>query len=160
MSVQFDYYDESLGNAPSAECLLSLETDNNFYISTSGALPYWREPADEAEDRMTIPVVFIESILRRAPVPNPGSLKERKCLESTLSLDFINNWVSVLVDELGMISPEDGDEDAVKDFADFDELPLHATSPAPPLRRRRPSALKCTQRASRMTPCMLGPRPS
>ncbi|KAL1524410.1 hypothetical protein AB1Y20_019305 [Prymnesium parvum] len=124
MSTQFDY-DEALGNAASPDCLLSLETDNNFFISTSNALP-WKEPADQAEDRMTIPVIFIESLLRKAPVPDPSSLNGKLCLESVLSLDFINNWISVLVDELGMLAAEDGDQDAVRDFADFDELQTKA----------------------------------
>ncbi|KAL1529200.1 hypothetical protein AB1Y20_000158 [Prymnesium parvum] len=120
MWIQFDY-DESLGNEASPDCLLSLETENNFFISTSRALP-WKEPSDRSDDRMTVPAIFIESLLRKAPVSDPSSLNDKGCLESTLSLDFINNWISVLVDEVAMLASDDGDEDAVKDFIDFDEL--------------------------------------
>ncbi|KAL1507907.1 hypothetical protein AB1Y20_007513 [Prymnesium parvum] len=50
MSVDFDY-DENQGNPAHTDCLLSMETDNNFYVATSGALP-WREPEDTPGDRM------------------------------------------------------------------------------------------------------------
>mmetsp|Transcript_45444 Transcript_45444/g.112979 ORF Transcript_45444/g.112979 Transcript_45444/m.112979 type:complete len:110 (-) Transcript_45444:95-424(-) len=64
MSVDFDY-DENLGNSAHNECLLSMETDNNFYVATSGALP-WREPDDAPGDRMVVPGIFVESLLRKA----------------------------------------------------------------------------------------------
>jgi len=38
MSVDFDY-DENQGNSAHTECLLSMETDNNFYVATAEALP-------------------------------------------------------------------------------------------------------------------------
>ncbi|KAL1507908.1 hypothetical protein AB1Y20_007513 [Prymnesium parvum] len=95
MSVDFDY-DENQGNPAHTDCLLSMETDNNFYVATSGALP-WREPEDTPGDRM-----------------------RGWCLE------YINRWPSVFVDELQLIAAEDGDPDSVRDFKDFDELQLAA----------------------------------
>ncbi|KAL1496792.1 hypothetical protein AB1Y20_014380 [Prymnesium parvum] len=125
MSVNFEY-DESMGNpAQHAECLLSLETDNNFYVATSDALP-WREPDDEPGDRMVVPIVFVESLLRMAPVEDPSQLNDKGCLSSVLSTTFINQWLSVFVDELQLIAAEDGDQDAVRDFKDFDELQMAA----------------------------------
>jgi len=55
MSVDFDY-DENQGNSAHTECLLSMETDNNFYVATSGALP-WREP-----DNVTLPAIEWSSL--------------------------------------------------------------------------------------------------
>mmetsp|Transcript_31452 Transcript_31452/g.78376 ORF Transcript_31452/g.78376 Transcript_31452/m.78376 type:complete len:397 (+) Transcript_31452:117-1307(+) len=124
MSVEFDY-DENQGNSAHNDCLLSMETDNNFYVSTAGAMP-WREPDDAPGDRMVVPGIFVESLLRKAPVPDPSKLKDMGCLSSVLSLSFINQWLSVLVDELHLIAAEDGDADSVRDFKDFDELQLAA----------------------------------
>jgi len=64
MSVDF-HYDENFGNPAQAECLLSLDMDNNFYVATADALP-WREPDDEPEDRMVVPIIYVESLLRKA----------------------------------------------------------------------------------------------
>lgn len=124
MSVDFDY-DEHLGNPAHTECLLTLETDNNFYVATSGALP-WREPEDAPGDRMVVPGIFIESLLRKAPVADPSLMRDRGCLSSTIGVAFINQWLSVLVDELHLIAADDGDQDSVRDFRDFDELQLAA----------------------------------
>mmetsp|Transcript_20395 Transcript_20395/g.50920 ORF Transcript_20395/g.50920 Transcript_20395/m.50920 type:complete len:587 (+) Transcript_20395:419-2179(+) len=124
MSIDFDY-DENQGSTAHTECLLSMETDNNFYVATSGAMP-WREPDDDAGDRMVVPSIFVESLLRKAPVANPSTLNGKGCLSSVLGLAFINKWLSVLVDELHMIAAEDGDTESVRDFKDFDELQLAA----------------------------------
>ncbi|KAL1530454.1 hypothetical protein AB1Y20_001356 [Prymnesium parvum] len=115
MSVDFDY-DENQGNPAHTDCLLSMETDNNFYVATSGALP-WREPEDTPGDRMRgwwpalVPGIFVESLLRKAPVTDASQLKDKGCLSSVLSLEYINRWLSVFVDELQLIAAEDGDPD-------------------------------------------------
>ncbi|KAL1519837.1 hypothetical protein AB1Y20_023341 [Prymnesium parvum] len=91
MSVDFDY-DENQGNTAHAECLLSMETDNNFYVAMSEALP-WREPEDAPGDRMVVPGIFVESLLRKAPVSDPSRLRDKGCLSSVLSLSYINRWL-------------------------------------------------------------------
>ncbi|KAL1495333.1 hypothetical protein AB1Y20_017187 [Prymnesium parvum] len=111
MSVDFDY-DENQGNTAHTECLLSMETDKNFYVATSGAMP-WREPDDDPGDRMVVPSIFVESLLRRSPVANPSTMNGKGCLSSVLGLTFINQWLSVLVDEVHMIAAEDGDTESV-----------------------------------------------
>mmetsp|Transcript_12013 Transcript_12013/g.25360 ORF Transcript_12013/g.25360 Transcript_12013/m.25360 type:complete len:136 (-) Transcript_12013:361-768(-) len=98
MSVDFDY-DENQGNSAHTECLLSIETDNNFYVATSGALP-WREPDNAPGDRMVVPGIFVESLLRKAVVPDPSSL----------------------------IAAEDGDTESVRDFKDFDGVALRGVA--------------------------------
>ncbi|KAL1525413.1 hypothetical protein AB1Y20_020272 [Prymnesium parvum] len=115
-------------NPAHTDCLLSMETDNNFYVATSGALP-WREPEDTPGDRMRgwwCAGIFVESLLRKAPVTDASQLKDKGCLSSVLSLEYINRWLSVFVDELQLIAAEDGDPDSVRDFKDFDELQLAA----------------------------------
>mmetsp|Transcript_13267 Transcript_13267/g.33120 ORF Transcript_13267/g.33120 Transcript_13267/m.33120 type:complete len:164 (+) Transcript_13267:134-625(+) len=126
MSVDFDY-DENQGNSAHTECLLSMETDNNFYVATSGALP-WREPDNAPGDRMVVPGIFVESLLRKAPVPDPSSLNDKGCLSSVLGIAFINQWLGVLVDELHLIAAEDGDTESVRDFKDFDGVALRGVA--------------------------------
>jgi len=75
---------------------------------------------------MVVPGIFVESLLRKAPVPDPSSLNDKGCLSSVLGIAFINQWLGVLVDELHLISAEDGDTESVRDFKDFDELQLAA----------------------------------
>jgi len=53
-------------------------------------------------------------------------LNGRGCLSSVLGLEFINQWLSVFVDELELIAAPDGDTESVRDFKDFDELQLAA----------------------------------
>lgn len=120
MSVQFEY-DEDNGNGAEAGCLLRISTDTNFYISTEGALP-WKEPADAPGDAMVIDAVWIESLVRKAKVSQPNTLSDLGCLSVVLNPTFINEWLSVLVDETGLLGAEDGDEDAVRDYQSFNEL--------------------------------------
>ncbi|KAL1498818.1 hypothetical protein AB1Y20_014121 [Prymnesium parvum] len=102
MSVDFDY-DENQGNT---------------------ARPH--RPDDDPGDRMVVPSIFVESLLRKSPVANPSTMNGKGCLSSVLGLTFINQWLSVLVDEVHMIAAEDGDTESVRDFKDFDELQLAA----------------------------------
>eukprot|EP00327_Prymnesium_parvum_P048837 CAMPEP_0205887620 /NCGR_PEP_ID=MMETSP1083-20121108/19925_1 /ASSEMBLY_ACC=CAM_ASM_000430 /TAXON_ID=97485 /ORGANISM="Prymnesium parvum, Strain Texoma1" /LENGTH=143 /DNA_ID=CAMNT_0053251453 /DNA_START=534 /DNA_END=964 /DNA_ORIENTATION=- len=106
-----------------------METDNNFYVATSGALP-WREP-----DNVTLPAIEWSSLAfssshfsRKAPVPDPSSLNDKGCLSSVLGIAFINQWLGVLVDELHLIAAEDGDTESVRDFKDFDGVALRGVA--------------------------------
>lgn len=120
MSVVFDY-DEAMGNPAAPDCLLSLEVDNNFFIATESALP-WSEPADQPGDRMTLPCVFVESLVRRLKVVDPRQMAGMGSMEHVLSAPFLSQCISTLVDHLRLLAADDGDEDSVKDFRDFDEL--------------------------------------
>eukprot|EP00327_Prymnesium_parvum_P001366 CAMPEP_0182826198 /NCGR_PEP_ID=MMETSP0006_2-20121128/16245_1 /TAXON_ID=97485 /ORGANISM="Prymnesium parvum, Strain Texoma1" /LENGTH=115 /DNA_ID=CAMNT_0024953345 /DNA_START=1112 /DNA_END=1458 /DNA_ORIENTATION=- len=78
-----------------------MDTDNNFYVATSGALP-WREP-----DNVTLPAIEWSSLAfssshfsRKAVVPDPSSL----------------------------IAAEDGDTESVRDFKDFDGVALRGVA--------------------------------
>eukprot|EP00327_Prymnesium_parvum_P009227 CAMPEP_0184384570 /NCGR_PEP_ID=MMETSP0007-20130409/7973_1 /TAXON_ID=97485 /ORGANISM="Prymnesium parvum, Strain Texoma1" /LENGTH=88 /DNA_ID=CAMNT_0026731451 /DNA_START=44 /DNA_END=310 /DNA_ORIENTATION=- len=84
MSVDFDY-DENQGNSAHTECLLSIETDNNFYVATSGALP-WREPDNAPGDRM---VVDDEATAQREERVSNGYLYSLPSCVECLHLDTL-----------------------------------------------------------------------
>lgn len=120
MSVDFEY-DEDQGNPAHAGCFMRLATDTNFYISTEAALP-WKEPADAPGDAMVVEVIWLESLLRKAKVRQSNGLSQMGCLTVVLHVNFINQALSTLVDEVGLLESEDGDKDSVRDYRSFNEL--------------------------------------
>ena len=57
-------YDEDLGNAPTAECLASININEDFYKATTGALPWLPSAANPG--RATLPILRLERFMKRA----------------------------------------------------------------------------------------------
>lgn len=123
-TVEFEY-DENAGNAATAACHLSFEKEQDFVVATAKALP-WEPPADGNDDRTTVAIVWVESLLRMAKVDDDENLKNVPFFTSCLSADAIKDGVNALL-EAGLIDVDDDEEEeAVRDFKDFTELQLRA----------------------------------
>ncbi|KAL3892839.1 MAG: hypothetical protein SGPRY_014734 [Prymnesium sp.] len=113
-------YDEVMGNPATSDCPLNFARDENFFIATENALP-WELPADGDASRATIAIVWIEALLRKAPVPDPSKLGTTMLLSSCLHLDYVRGALECLAD-LGLLAAEDGDDESVRDFIGLDDL--------------------------------------
>ena len=68
-------WDEERGGPRAPEANISVPADGQFYKSTQHALPY--DPPgdhDQDNDRMVVPVAFLEKLVRNAPVPDSEQL--------------------------------------------------------------------------------------
>lgn len=65
-------------------------------------------------------------MVRKAKVDDPTQLAGLGCLEVCLSVQYLSDTPSALVDDAGLVAAEDGDEDAVRNFADLNELQDHS----------------------------------
>ena len=76
-------FDEDRGGPRRATNLLSFPSDGDVYLSTKDAWPWDEPPVHDVgstdEGRDVIPSVWIESLFKKAPVPQPRDLKEEKC---------------------------------------------------------------------------------
>ena len=90
--------------------------DHWFYIATRDASA-WRVPTDGDADGFVIDGVLIETLFRKAKVPDPTSMVhplprggERKVFENTLHLDWLVEGMRHL-EEYGVFQDEDGGDD-------------------------------------------------
>ena len=76
-------FDEDRGGPRRATNLLSFPSDGDVYLSTKDAWPWDEPPVHDVgstdQGRDVIPSVWIESLFKKAPVPQPRDLKEEKC---------------------------------------------------------------------------------
>lgn len=123
-------YDENVGNPATAACLLSFEREQDFVVATADALP-WSEPANGDADRITVPIVWIESLLRKAKVEDPNSLRGVPFFTSCLSCEAITDGSLNALLEAGLVDVpavdgEEENEEEVRDFLNFTELQKEA----------------------------------
>ena len=117
-------YDQNRGNPPVKECLISLARSEDLYQATAMAWP-WGDPADGDADYAVLPIVFFETLFRKAPVPDPSALQANPFLTSCLHLhDYIERMLQVIVAE--DLLAEDGGSGGVYVFHDRTELQGYA----------------------------------
>ena len=118
-------YDEARGNPATPECLSSLEINEELYLATRRVLPY-EVAADAAPNYRVVPVAFFENVVRKAPVPDPASLRPVHFLTRSMDLySSVKPMIELLVEE-GLIHDDNGDlviyDDITKFYARADEL--------------------------------------
>ena len=88
-------------------------------------LPY-EVAADAAPNYRVVPVAFFENVVRKAPVPDPASLRPVHFLTRSMDLySSVKPMIELLVEE-GLIHDDNGDlviyDDITKFYARADEL--------------------------------------
>ena len=77
-------WDEDRGGPTDSRNLISFPTGGDFYKATKAALP-WSECGAHYEGRHVVASVFIEKLLRKAPVQDPSTFNTdhfmTKCLD-------------------------------------------------------------------------------
>ena len=100
-------YDENRGNPPAKECLISLARSEDLYQATAVAWP-WGDPADGDADYAVLPIAFVETLFRKAPVPDPTSLQAVPFISSCLHLhDYLEPMLQLMVAE-DLLAEDDG----------------------------------------------------
>ena len=96
-------YDENRGNPPACakECLISLHLWPDLKTSTrreATALAWpWGDPADGDTDYAVLPIAFLETLFRKAPVPDPNGLQAVPFLSSCLHLhDYLEPMLQLM----------------------------------------------------------------
>ena len=101
-------WDEDRTGNRSPRSLVSLPDNHPFFLATSKAID-WTSCGDEDVGRVVTPSVFLEKLLRYAPVQRPRELKGHAFLSKTISLNFMRGGLGLLIDQ-GLLEEED-DED-------------------------------------------------
>ena len=92
-------WDEDRGGPRDHRALISSPSDGALVRATRKALP-WTDCGPHDEGRMTLPYMFVEKLLRKAPVPEPRSLHAHCFIDKCLSLeDFVVPALELLVEQ-------------------------------------------------------------
>ena len=88
---------------------ISSPRGDELYKATANILP-WEAATWDTGDRVVVPSVFLEKIVRLAPVPDPDGLSSLSFITRTLDCDgWLRAAITVLIDE-GLIHDQDEDE--------------------------------------------------
>ena len=105
-------WDEEMTADRSDNALLSTPTEGNFYNATCNALP-WMDRDSVSPGRHAVPVVYVNSLFRLAPVTEPKDLGVITALRKTLSVeDYLQPALQLLIDE-GLLEEENEEGDMI-----------------------------------------------
>ena len=106
-------YDEDVGNPAVPECLISISRNEELYEMTTNVFP-WAMPADGDASRRVVPLAYLESMVRRAPVDRTADLSSVLALTRCLHLhDFLVPTITLLLENGVGESDDDGDDGLV-----------------------------------------------
>ena len=88
---------------------ISSPRGDELYKATANILP-WEAATWDTGDRVVVPSVFLEKIVRLAPVPDPDGLSSLSFITQTLDCDgWLREAITVLIGE-GLLHDQDEDE--------------------------------------------------
>ena len=118
-------WDEDRGGLPEADNLISFPSGGVFHKATEKLLP-WRQCGGHDHNRHVVPSIFIEKLVRSAPVPDPPAFQPEHFMTKCLDVKYLAKALDLLIDE-GLVEEEDAEGNAVpRRLADSDALYAHA----------------------------------